>query len=438
MGSSERKLKKVLRRQSILLIASLVSFTLFTDTSAMAQAPAEDLVLDYESSVPNVGSYGRAPDRNGLQSVGSVSVSVEAIFGNINDSSALIGSPNAPQIFGERFYAASLDALDGSHVGISELQPALVGQQLSNDSTIGTRIRVNYRGENESGLEVSGFWLGDATRSWQRGLGGFDSGDDPTNVRVTAALPLDDGAGGYAVPYDQYFHIGLTTDVCGLGADYAPVGAYWGGVLIQPTIGARYFDLNEQFGFAAADSGLQFVHLPNGLPDETTLFPPNPAFPPYQSVLDVTADNQLLGPCVGLNFTTSGKIVRFSSNSRVGGLFVDTQQTLSGQGFGNGFAPGFDPSIAFSDSRSQTYSTAFLEQSLNMDFELFRLLPKFAPHQRENSLALRVGWSLLAIDSVARPVESVEWNGFPLAPTITENRSDFILQTWNVGLLFQY
>lgn len=438
MESSERKLKCMLRRPSFLLIASLVSITLGTDSFARAQAPAEDLLFDYESTDPLVSSYGRPPDRNGLQSVGSVSVSVEAIFGKIQDSDALIGSPNAPQIFNERFYAASLDVLDGSHVGVSELQPGLVGQQLSNDATIGTRVRLNYRGENESGLEVSGFWLDDATRSWQRGLGGFDAGDDPTNVRVTAALPLDDGAGGYAVPYDQYFHIGLTTNVYGLGADYAPVGTYWGAVQIQPTIGARYIDLNEQFGFAGADSGLQYVHEANGLPDESTLFPPDPAFPPYQSVLDVTADNQLFGPCVGLNLTTSGKIVRFSSNSRVGGLYVDTQQTLSGQGFGNGFAPGFDPTIAFSDTRSQTYGTAFFEQSLNMDFEIFRLLPKFAPHQGANSLAIRVGWSLLAIDSVARPVESVEWNGFPLAPAITENHSDFILQTWNVGLLFQY
>ena len=425
-------------RPPALLIATFLWLALVNSSSARAQAPAEDLMTDYESPMPTDGSFGRAPGRNGLQSVGSVSFSVEAIFGSINDSNALVGSSNAPQIFGDRFYAASLAVLDGAHVGISELQPALVGQQLSNDATIGTRVRLNYRGENNSGLEVSGFWLDDATRSWQRGLGGFDAGADPTNVRVTAALPLDDGAGGYAVPYDQYFHIGLTTNVYGLGADYAPVGAYWGAVLIQPTIGARYLDLNEKFGFAAADSGLQYMHQPNGLPDETTLFPPNPVVPPYQSVLDVTADNQLLGPCVGLNLMTSGKIVRFSSNSRAGGLFADSQQTLSGRGFGNGFAPGFDPSIAFSDSRSQTYGTAFLEQSLNMDFELLRLLPKFAQHQGANSLALRLGWSLLAIDSVARPVESVAWNGFPLSPTITETRSDFILQTWNIGLLYQY
>jgi len=208
--------------------------------------------------------------------------------------------------------------------------------------------------------------------------------------------------------------------------------------LIKPTIGVRYFHLDEKFGFAAADSGLSYVHQANGLPDETTLFPPNPAVPPYQSVLDVAVDNKLLGPCLGINLATKAKIFRFSSNSRVGALFVDSRQTLSGRGFGDGFAPGFDPSIAFSDSGTQSYATAFFEQSLNMDIELLRIMPKFAQYQGQNSLALRLGWSVLAINRVTRPVESVAWDGFPLTPTLTDNRAEFLLQTWNVGLMFQY
>lgn len=208
--------------------------------------------------------------------------------------------------------------------------------------------------------------------------------------------------------------------------------------MLQPTVGAMYFDLDEKFGFKAADSGLSYIHQANGLPDQTTLFPPNPAFPPYQSVLDVTADNKLLGPCLGVNVATTAKLVRFSSNSRVGVLFVDSQQSLSGRGFGNGFAPGFDPTIAFADTQTQTYATGFFEQSLNMDIELLRILPKFAQYQGQNSLALRLVWSALAINSVTRPVESVSWDGFPLTPTLTDNRADFLLQTWNVGLMFQY
>ena len=73
-----------------------------------------------------------------------------------------------------------------------------------------------------------------------------------------------------------------------------------------------------------------------------------------------------------------------------------------------------------------------------MDIELLRILPKFAQYQGQNSLALRLGWSALAINSVTRPVESVSWDGFPLTPTLTDNRADFLLQTWNVGVMFQY
>ena len=109
-----------------------------------------------------------------------------AIFGKVSDSNALIGSPDAPQVFGTHFYAANLGVMDGEHVGQTSLDPSVVGQQLSNDATIGIRANLSYRSPVATGLEFSGFWLGESDRSWQRGLGGFDAGDDPNNLRATA------------------------------------------------------------------------------------------------------------------------------------------------------------------------------------------------------------------------------------------------------------
>jgi|GEM_PF-2437527 len=80
--------------------------------SANAQSPSEDLMSGYQSATMTSGSFGREPGRNGLQSPGSLSISVEAISGNIKDSNALIGSDAAPQIFGDRFYATSLYVID--------------------------------------------------------------------------------------------------------------------------------------------------------------------------------------------------------------------------------------------------------------------------------------------------------------------------------------
>ncbi len=135
---------------------------------------------------------------------------------------------------------------------------------------------------------------------------------------------------------------------------------------------------------------------------------------------------------------TSGHRLRFSSSSQVGVFLAETSQTLSGKGIGDGFAVGFDPSLAFSEKLTHRYATPFFEQTLNLDIELLRLLPLVAWRNSNNSLALRVGWSFMAINSLTRPVESIVWNGFLLTPTLKKSKTDWDLQTWNLGLVFQY
>lgn len=412
-------------------------FQIGTCSTSFAQSTTEAELVGYSRRVSGRPELFDRPIsyRSGLQSRNSVSMTVEAIYGKLDDSDELIGSPDAPQIFGTHFYAANLGVLDGEHVGDPSLDPAIVGQQLNNDATIGMRASLNYRSPNSAGLEVSGFWLGDSERSWQRGLGGFDAGSDPNNLRATTALPLFDGGSGYAVPFDQYFRIGLTTDLYGIGVDYA-AETYWiGATLVQPTIGVRYLDMDEQFQFRGADSGLSYTLNSTGTLVVDPANPPTAAFPPYQSSLDAAAHNRLLGPSLGLNVATSGRRVRFNSKSRVGVFVADTSQTLSGKGLGDGFAAGFDPTIAFSDTLNHRYATPFVEQTLGVDIEL---LPGARRGERDNSLALRLGWTFMAINSVTRPTESIVWNGFPLTPELKKTKTDWALQTWNFGLVFQY
>lgn len=437
------------RMLAMLLVMSGAGFFTARAESATAESPtgaqssspsvsmvsAEDRLIAYQSPVAMGRLFGRDSNRSGLQSTGSISVSVEAIFGDVDDSSGLIGSPDAPQIFGTQFFAASLSAIDGAQVGLDTFDQAAIGQQIVNEATLGVKGRAIYRAANNGTLEVNGFLLGESKRSWQRGVGGYDAGANPDTVRATAALPLSDGLGGFAVPFDQFFKFGLTSNIYGLGADVAPVGYRWGALLLQPTIGVKYINMDEAFAFRGADSGLSYTLESTGVPNETE---PSVSFPPYQSFLDVTTDNQLIGPALGLNFSTSGHLVRFGATTRVGGFFGESSQTLSGQGFGNGFAEGFDPSIVFSDSQTLNYGTPFYEQTLNLDIELLRLLPRTARFQGNNSLVLRLGWSFMAIARVMRPVESVVWDGFPRTPTLKKSNEEWNLQTWNIGLVFQY
>ena len=390
--------------------------------------------------VPQVATAQSGADANGLPGRGTVSVSVEALFGSIGYSDALVGDSRAPQIYATNFAAASLSAVEGTHVGPADLLPSNVGQRSSSPSEGGARLRVGYRAVNDGGLDVDGFWMNEAEGSWQRGLGGFNAGADPTTVRVTAALPLYDGNAGYAVPFDQFFRFEFRTNIFGLGAHYAPTGYWLGATLIQPTIGVRYIDMDDTFAFAGADSGLSYTHLSTGLVDETTLTPPNVAFPPYQSQLAASSETQLFGPLVGVNYTTSGRYVRISGSTRVGVLVADSSHTLSGRGLGNGFAAGFDPTITFTDSLSQTYASAVVEQTLNLDIELLRLIPPFRQGFRNcnSSLVLRLGWSILAMSDVVQTTDSIVWQGFPLTPELRETTTDWHLQTWSAGLIYQY
>lgn len=407
-------------------------------TSVIAQSTTDAVISAEPVSFTSEAFADNPQQRNGQQSVGSLSLSVEAIFAKIDDSNVLVGARNAPQSVSGGFKSVDLGAIEGTHVGGTALEPGLVGQQVSDSIHTGMKYRLNYRGQQNSGLEVNGFWFGDTGRSWQRGLGGFDAGADPTTVRVTAALPLSDGAGGYAVPYDQYFRVALNTSMYGLGADYTPYGGYMGTILVQPTVGVRYIDIDETFNFAGAHSGLSYTQQANGLPVESSLTPPVAAVPPYQSSLAVASDSWFFGPCFGVNLATTGKRFRLSSNSRVGGLFADTQQTLIGQGIGNGLAPGFDQTLTVTSNRSRSYGTGFFEQNIYADIELMGLLKRYGTFSGKNSLALRVGWSLLAIESLSRPAESIAWNGSPQQPRLKKSSNDFMLQTWNIGLLFQY
>lgn len=375
---------------------------------------------------------------NGLPSRGALWLSVERVFGNDKDSDALIGDARAPQSFNDRFVAVNLGALDGQHIGLPELNPSLVGQEIGNDDPVGIRLRAGFRTFNDGGLEFDGLWMEDNEAFWKRGLGGFNAGADPTTVRVTAALPLFDGDEGYAVPYDQYFRIGISTETNTYGLHMAPRGYWWGAILLQPTLSVRWIDLNERLGFAGADSGLSYQHNPDGTPVETTLDPPVAAVPPYQSTLNSAGTTSLVGPLLGLNYATTGRVVRFSGSTRVGVYYADTTQSLSGQGFGNAFVGGFVPTATFADSNSSNYGTAAFEQNINVDIDVLRMIPRFQASKPSSSLLLRLGWGIMAAHSVVRTVDSIAWNGFPLTPQIEAEKDLWYLQTWSVGALYQY
>lgn len=378
------------------------------------------------------------PERNGLPAVGEWWLSLEAVFADFDDSSALVGDSRAPQVFSERYGSASIAAIDGAVVGTDEIDPSIVGEVRKRDTVRGTRLRLGYRLPTNGGFEFTSLWMGESERYFQRGLGGFDAGANPDTVRVTAALPLFDGASGYAVPFDQHFRFALDTDVNTWGIHYAPQGRWFGGVLVQPTFGVTSIDFDEGFSFSGASAGLDYTHNTDGSVDPDSLDPPVAVLPPFQAVLRNTTDTWMFGPMVGFNYSTSGKLVRVSGTTRLGIMMANSEQVLAGQGFDNPLSAGFDQTRTFRDSRKRTYGTGAIEQSINLDLNVLRLVPPLDRIDADHTLLLRFGWSITAVHEVPRASDNIVWQGFPRSPELTNETSSWAMHTWSIGAVWQY
>ena len=363
-------------------------------------------------------------------------MTAEAIFADFDDVSGPIGSSTAPQSIGG-FSAASFGAINGAQVGATTLSPQLIGQSSSNDFGVGWRAALDYRSETDGGFQLEGMMLENGDQSWQRGVGGLNAGADLTTVRIGAALPLNvPGAAGFVVPYDQFFGFELETSVDSISAMFAPAGFYYGSIRVQPTLGFRYLRVDQGLNFAAAGSGQAWAANPDGTRDTTVAATTVSA--PYQTLLNSSAETNLFGAVIGVNTTTTGKLIRLNSNLRAGVLLGNEDVSLAGRGFGQVIDPAFDPTAPFSDSRSGTNGTFLLESQVGVDVHIFQLINKFKGSNLGSSLVLRLGWSMLYLDQIAKVEDSIRWNGFPATPTARRQRSDFVVSSFSVGLVLGY
>lgn len=380
---------------------------------------------------------GTSSSRNGLQPKGTWSLTAEAIFANFDDSNQLIGSPSAPQSIGP-FSAATLGAINGDQVGATTLVPQLIGEGSSSDLGLGWRAALDYRNQADGGFQFEGMMVTNGDQSWQRGVGGMNAGANLATVRVGAALPLSvpAPAAGYAIPYDQFFKVELDTSVDSISAMFAPTGFYSGAIRIQPTWGFRYLRVDQGLNFSGAGSGLAWTPNADGTRDTSAAATVVTA--PYQSLLNSASETNLFGPVIGVNATTTGRLVRLNSVLRAGVMLADEDVSVAGRGFGRLTDVGFDPLAPFSNSRSRTNGTFLLESQLGVDIQIFQLLKKMHGREFGSSLVLRLGWSILYLDQIAKVEDAVRWDGFPSAPTVRRQSSSFVMDSFNVGLVLKY
>lgn len=266
-------------------------------------------------------------DKNGLWSYRSSNAgkqyfySMEALFARYaNPGGALLGDPNAISYLNlveDQIVAAQdQDFFDqfSENGGLNYFDSVHFNKVPSLDAP-GARLRWGWTNDDQSGFELTGWWIARADPSWSAIEQSTHKPDpanqaimdillsppnfiDPSGTGVVSAipgvttaqintilqnelmnlggLPLDDGSvNGVTVPYDLDFRIKAVSQAWGTNATWMSTPIVdKNNFKLRGLAGARYMKVREGFGFVGVDSGLLYSDATNiaGIRDDLKLF----------------------------------------------------------------------------------------------------------------------------------------------------------------------
>lgn len=332
------------------------------------------------------------------------------------------------------------------------------------------------------------------------------------NLDNLGGLPLNDGSiqtfgdgttlGGVTVPFDLQFQISLRSQLYGGNAEWvmSPVLSL-GTLRVRPTVGLRYFYLQEGFRFYGQDSGLAYgsaqqqgggggggnqtlspdikLHSPPDRNDNNNdqivdnagliesggqqqqggggqqqnqqiFFSFHDHFRyPISSYLNNDAYQHLGGGEVGLNYDFGGESLLISGATKVGLLANYTRIKMSGDNIAmttresNLLLPSTADATpnSFTDSQTSARVSPMFEQTIQAEAPLFQYVPVLNRFSAFEKARFRAGYSILAIGQVADTAGSVVWQGNPAAglfPKIKGDRNTYITNNWSFGVSWQY
>jgi hypothetical protein len=331
------------------------------------------------------------------------------------------------------------------------------------------------------------------------------------NLDNLGGLPLNDGSirtfsdgtalGGVTVPFDLQFQVSLRSELYGGNAEWvmSPVLS-WGTLRVRPTVGIRYFYLQEGFRFYGQDSGLAYgsaqqqggggggnqtlspdikLHSPPDRIDNNNdqivdnagliesggqqqgggggqqqnqqiFFSFHDHFRyPISSYLNNDSYQHMGGGEVGLNYDFGGESLLISGTTKVGLLGNFSRVKMSGDNIAmttresNLLLPSTADATpnSFTDSQSSARVSPMFEQTIQAEAPLFQYVPVLNRFSVFEKARFRTGYSILAIGQVTDTAAAILWQGNPAAglfPKITGNRNTYITNNWSFGVSWQY
>jgi hypothetical protein len=406
----------------------------------------------------NNGSNTQSIDFTFTKSVGGLAPTVLGGLSPISTTTnngtggTTTGSPTNAGISGTQLYAVTGSVLGGGALTNFGGDPNVVGEKRQNPNSPGIRMVFGAEDEDQSGFDVTGFWLSGQDQTFRRGL------DDPNRPRLTnvvlfeSSMPRNDAnSPAYEVlDYNQLFEIKNDTTATGtdLALYHTPVVDY-GWLVVRPLYGARYNYVRETFNFTGRDNGLFTVYNNDGSPVVGSVYLQNAAFTdpdvvpyslfPYETSVTSRTQSHLYGPQVGLDAHMGGEHFMVISSAKTGVLVNTEKLTVDGYGFGLQEAFTGVRSF-FGDSKTHTIASPFIEFSANAELNIFPVIPYLNRMDFFRAARLHGGWNALVVGNMQRPINQIAWRSESVGgPQVREHGRDaWYVQYWNVGLDWKF
>ncbi|MCA9090055.1 MAG: hypothetical protein KDA90_15650 [Planctomycetaceae bacterium] len=316
------------------------------------------------------------------------------------------------------------------------------GSDLGDPSAAGgIRLSAGYETEDGSGVSLGGWWAAEAREVMQLGT------DNYNGVPVTQALiqafgaqnlepygslplnngeyPLPDFGPGSTAKFDVLYQTQFSTQASGANLSfYLPRVYDTGAVTVRPMWGARYLFIDEAFGFRGIDSGFTY-----DLDDDINPTGASADYSMYEATMFNRISSHLAGPEVGFRVdlgsprgafhvyaeTNLAIAVNYEKGemrgNNIGDPLVDINPSFNDLAEPRMLADGVD--ARFQDQKDSAHVSPVFHQSVFADFDLFGGMPHFKKMPLLEDTRFRLGYTLMYAGQVARPMESIEWRGFP-------------------------
>lgn len=363
--------------------------------------------------------------------------------------------------------------------------------------TGGLRGRWGFWNPDDTGFLISGFYTGNAQADLllsdpllNLDPNSYDNivpGSYNFHLHAWMGLPLagydsdGDGQPGTVIPFDISVYLQLKSQLYGGNADYY-FNSFVDGdtVKLRGLAGGRYINLQEDFQFAGVDSGMGYTiqnataTTGGGTGGGTTTTQPvgtPTTFEPLFSTPDVMKSylrsnlrSQLGGPEIGVRMDLGGEGFSLWTETKFGLLANNARRYVEGYNIGDAWSYIQDPGVIAYDAQGNgtfggigtvmprhdiaatqfrqesttTYISPMFEQSINARSKIFSYLPGFRKLRVFNEASFQIGYTFLLIGGVYRPSDNINWDAYPVNPSLANNRSKYYTNNLSLGFEWTY